>query len=409
MAPLRPIRALVAVLVAVALVSCGSGGDDDAGPTTTAAEASTSASAPADPSGPDEDAATDPYDGHTSEVYDSGDSWICRPDLDDDACRDLDVTVIDPSGERAVEERSPAEDPPIDCFYVYPTVSDDPGINADMEAGPDSPETQTVVAQAAQYARSCRVFAPLYRQVTLAGLGQGGFAEGGPIAYGDVLDAWQTYISQHNHGRGVIVIGHSQGAGLLSQLVAEEVDPDPVLRDRLVAAHLFGTAVQAPEGELVGGTFQEVPACTAADESGCVVTWSSYPTATPPVDGAIFGKAGGDGQRALCVDAVGLLGRDRGSAVAPVSAPLVGGIDGVGDVETTFVSMPDAMAVSCATEGAYDYLSVALADPADPRPLGGLVEERLGPTWGLHLQDMSTTQDDLVDLAARQAAAYEAG
>ena len=131
-----------------------------------------------------------------------------------------------------------------------------------MEAGPDSPETQTVVAQAAQYARSCRVFAPLYRQVTLAGLGQGGFAEGGPIAYGDVLDAWQTYISQYNEGRGVIVIGHSQGAGLLSQLVAEEIDPDPALRDRLVAAHLFGTAVQVPEGELVGGTFQEVPGCS---------------------------------------------------------------------------------------------------------------------------------------------------
>ena len=95
--------------------------------------------------------------------------------------------------------------------------------------------------------------------------------------------------------------------------------------------------------------------------------------------------------------------------MVPVSAPLVGGIDGVEDVETAFVSLPDAVEVSCATEGAYDYLSVALADPADPRPLGGLVEERLGPTWGLHLQDMSTTQDDLVELAARQAAAYDEG
>lgn len=408
----RPLRVLLIALVALAIAACGS--DDDGGgdatDTTTTTEAAPAPSTDAPGEAPDEGAdpsVTDPYDGYTSDVYGSDDTWICRPDLDDDACRDLDVTRIDASGERTVEARSPAEDPPIDCFYVYPTVSSDPGINSDLEVAPDDPEVQTVIAQAAQYAQSCRVFAPVYRQVTLAGLGAGGFAEGGEIAYDDVLDAWKTYVSQYSDGRGVIVIGHSQGAGLLRRLVAEEIDGTPEVQDRLVAAHLFGTAVQGPEGEGVGGSFTEIPACTEADEAGCVVTWSSYPTASPPVDGALFAKAEGDGQRALCVDAVGLLGREHGSAVVPVSAPLVGGIEGVDDVETRFVSLPDAVDVSCATTGVYDYLSVALTDPADTRPVGGLVEERLGPTWGLHLVDMSVSQDDLVELAARQGAAYD--
>ncbi len=70
------------------------------------------------------------------------------------------------------------KDPPIDCFYVYPTVSADQGANSDMTVGPDDSEVQTVAAQAAQYARSCRVFAPIYRQVTLAALFAGQLRRG---------------------------------------------------------------------------------------------------------------------------------------------------------------------------------------------------------------------------------------
>lgn len=398
-------RALALLLVAVlALAACGGddgGGDEAAGSSTTvAAETSTTAGA----------ATTTTEGGQPSGVtgtYDDGRAWICRPDLADDQCRDLDVTVVAPDGSHTVEEREPAADPPVDCFYVYPTVSSDPGPNSDMVVRPDDPEAQTVVAQAAQLAQSCRVFAPIYRQVTLEGLGAGAFDIGGDLAYGDVLDAWRTYLDRWNDGRGVIVVGHSQGTGHLIRLLSEEVDDDPAAREQLVAAYLFGGAVQVPEGELVGGTFDEIPACTAAEETGCVVTWSSYPATDPPLPNAIFGRAGGDGQRALCVDAVDLLGREHASPVAPVSAPLVGGIDGTEGVETRFVGLPDAVSVACdATEG-HDYLSVALVDPAgDARPLGGLVNERLGPTWGLHLVDVTVAMDDLVELARVQGEAY---
>lgn len=417
--PRSLISLVVALLLVVGLAACGGSddGDDDGAAETTTTEAGedTSTSDGEDAEDAEDGPPVDPYDGHSSEVYDDGAAWICRPDLDDDACRDLDATTLTADGESAVEEREPAADPPIDCFYVYPTVSQDPGVNSDMEVGPDDNETTTVIAQAAQYARTCRVFAPIYRQVTLSALGSGGFGEGGVVAYDDVVDAWKTYISTWNEGRGVILIGHSQGTGHLKRLIAEEIDGSDDLMPRLVAAHLFGGAIQVPEGEVVGGDFQDIPACEAADQTGCVVTWSSYPADYPPAPDAIFGTAGGDpfgeseaDTRALCTDPLALLDRELASPVAPTTAPLVGGIPGTEGLETRFVSLPESLTVSCEATDGHDYLSVAIAEDADPRPLDGLITETLGPTWGLHLVDMTVALDDLVDLATAQAEAHTA-
>lgn len=412
----RPLPALLlaaALLLAVAACSdddgdTASSGDGDA--TTTEAVSSGSGDEGtegtgdegADDEGADaEEAAANPYEGYTSEVYGEDASWICRPDLADDECRDLDVTVVAPDGTTTVEEREPAADPPIDCFYVYPTVSADPPPLADMEWTPEDNEARTVVAQAAQYAQACRVFAPVYRQIPLAGLGAAG-EEDRAVAYGDVVDAWKTYMTEWNDGRGVILIGHSQGTGHLSKLIAEEIDGVPALQDRLVSAHLFGGSIQAPEGELVGGDLQDVPACTSADEVGCIVTYSTYPAANPPGADGIFGRAG-DGGRALCVDPVALLGEEAGNPVAPVDGPLVGG--GIeGDYATPFVSLPGATQLSCEATADHDYLAVSTAD--DARALDGLTVEQLGHTWGLHLLDMTVALDDLVALAQRQAEAY---
>jgi hypothetical protein len=86
---------------------------------------------------------------------------------------------------------------PIDCFYVYPTVSTDTGGNSDMNAGPE--ENGVVRAQLARFASQCRVFAPLYRQATLTALRAAATAN--PIAvdralgYNDVLDSGITICS----------------------------------------------------------------------------------------------------------------------------------------------------------------------------------------------------------------------
>jgi hypothetical protein len=311
------------------------------------------------------------------------------------------TTVIEPDGTRRVDDLKPAEDPGFDCFYVYPTTSSDPEVNSDLEV--DDSEIDTVRAQVARYSSVCRVFAPAYRQITIAGLFKGGFGgESAERAYGDVLDAWKTYVNESNDGRGVVLIGHSQGSGHLRRLLAEEVDPEPELRALLVSAMLLGTTLPIPsEG------FENIPPCTSADETGCLLSYSSYPAASPPVDGALFGGVREEGQRALCSNPAELAGRDSlADPVVPTKPSLVGAVAGFEDITTPFVSLPGALEATCAVTGLYSYLSVGPADPDDPRPLAGLVEQRLGPTWGLHLLDANLAQDDLIEVAARQAEAH---
>jgi hypothetical protein len=153
--------------------------------------------------------------------------WLCRPGLADNPCEsDLTTTVESADGSTTVEQATPAEDPPIDCFYVYPTVSSQQTENANLDIDPD--EVTVAVTQASRFSQLCRVYAPMYRQLTLSSIGKPGGASAGArsLAYGDVLSAWQDYLANYNDGRGVVLIGHSQGTGMLTQLIAAEIDTD---------------------------------------------------------------------------------------------------------------------------------------------------------------------------------------
>ena len=68
--------------------------------------------------------------------------------------------------------------PKIDCFYVYPTVSDQKGPNANLHIDPE--ERSIALYQAARYSQYCRVFAPMYRQITVPALEAGQHRVPGP-------------------------------------------------------------------------------------------------------------------------------------------------------------------------------------------------------------------------------------
>lgn len=152
-------------------------------------------------------------------------------------------------------QRARADEAGFDCFCVYPTTSADPTPVADLDV--DASERDTVRAQVGRYASAWRVFAPAYRQVTLGALGGGATAEDRELGRGDVVDAWKTYVVEENDGRGVVLIGHSQGAGVLRRLITEEIDGTPELRSLLVSALLLGSAMPS-DG------FPEVPPCASA-------------------------------------------------------------------------------------------------------------------------------------------------
>ena len=194
------------------------------------------------------------------------------------------------NGSSSVELAQPASDPPIDCFYVYPTVSSQLTVNANEEIGPE--EKQVAIDQASRFSQQCRVYAPIYRQLTLHALEspEGVSLEAFVTAYLGVVAAFNEYLTKYNDGRGFVLIGHSQGALMLKQLIKAQIDPSPALRDRLVSAVLLGGNVLVPKGATVGGDFANVPACQAAAQIHCVVAYSSF-LQEPPV-GADFGRVG---------------------------------------------------------------------------------------------------------------------
>jgi hypothetical protein len=50
--------------------------------------------------------------------------WLCLPGHEPNYCQQsLNTTAVFADGSSAVESIKPASKPPIDCFYVYPTVS----------------------------------------------------------------------------------------------------------------------------------------------------------------------------------------------------------------------------------------------------------------------------------------------
>jgi hypothetical protein len=134
--------------------------------------------------------------------------WLCKPGLEENPCRESQKTTVEKAdgSTKVAEPKNPAK-PPADCFYVYPTVSGQQGTNADKSK---DPELFAIARyQAARYSLTCRVFAPVYRQLTLASIYSGSPEEraaGRKIAYEDVREAWLDYLKRYNHGRGVVLI-----------------------------------------------------------------------------------------------------------------------------------------------------------------------------------------------------------
>ena len=92
-------------------------------------------------------------------------SWLCLPGRADTCATPLPTTALNPNGYGSTGVSAIAKDAPLDCFYVYPTVSRDQGMNSDLAAG--SEESGAALTQFARFAGVCRTFAPIYRQMTL--------------------------------------------------------------------------------------------------------------------------------------------------------------------------------------------------------------------------------------------------
>jgi Protein of unknown function (DUF3089) len=333
--------------------------------------------------------------------------WLCKPGIADNPCdTSLATTLVSPSGQTlGVRNVQPARHPRIDCFYVYPTVSDQTTGNANLNIDPE--ERSIALYQAARYSQTCRVFAPMYRQVTLAGITGGAQGDAG-IAYADVLNAWNTYLHKYNHDRGVVLIGHSQGTFLLRQLISQEIDPNAAERRKLVSAILLGGNVAVAQGRDVGGDFQHVHACHSVLQTGCAIAFSTF-NATPPAN-AIFGRTSTPGQQVLCTNPASLRGGTAPlRSIFPTTpfAPgtIIGGVTGAVGFTVPKVSTPWVETVAftghCSSAGGANVLQVSgLPGAPTLHPIPDA-------SWGLHLVDANIALGDLVRTVAVQGFVYD--
>ncbi len=353
--------------------------------------------------------------------YAQSENWLCLPGQDDACAVSIDTTLVEADGTMTVEENAIVENPTFDCFYVYPTVSNDESGNSDLIANDE--ERRVILLQAAPFRQACRMYAPLYRQVTLTALRRGmttGDWSGvdREMAANDVKAAWDYYMTNHNEGRGVVLIGHSQGSGILARLLGEQGGVTP-LTTNMISALLIGTNVGVPESEDAGGQLGDTPLCRAADQTGCVVSFVSFRSDVPPPATSRFGKVEGEGQVAACVNPAAPAG---GSA--PLDAWLANRslledstpfdwVEGGETVTTGFVRVPGLLSAQCVAENGANYLAVTVnADPADPRTdtIAGdvMVSGQRLDDWGLHLIDMNLAMGDMIAMIERQAAAWMA-
>ena len=239
--------------------------------------------------------------------YKDSTSWLCRPGRTGDACDvDLTTTIVTADGALSRETFTPDPNAPVDCFYVYPTVSTDATPNSDMSQDPA--EKNVVLQQFARFTSKCRAFAPMYRQITLRGLQAALGSNADPLSlfskgvqYDDVRDAWLYYLKNDNQGRGVVLIGHSQGAYILQALIANEIDGKPVQK-QLVGAYILGATFLTPKDKDVGGQFKQIPLCRKRGQIGCVVNYSAFrSTVTPPAN-TLFGHSADSASTGNCTN-----------------------------------------------------------------------------------------------------------
>ncbi len=159
-----------------------------------------------------------------------------------------------------------------DVFFVAPTTYDG-GRNWNARLGHPKANRQFLEVMAPNYVGPFvtvgRLFAPRYRQASLYSLTtlREDAREARQFAYGDVRDAFRSYLAHDNGGRPFFVVGVEQGGTLALRLLSEEVARDPRFESRLIAAYLIDTAVPADAPPLLP--------CMQRNEAGCLAAWMS--------------------------------------------------------------------------------------------------------------------------------------
>jgi hypothetical protein len=171
----------------------------------------------------------------------------------------------------SIRDESP--DKPFDVFFVHPTTygTTNMGMNASLDDFFNRRETdETVVSQVSVFKERCNIFAPRYRQMSIAVLGMSD-EDGQPyfdVALQDVTTAFQYYLEHCNDGRPYFLASHSQGSDMLHSFL--EQHRALINDEQLVSAYLIGWTFTDEDLK----TFN-LPLAVTPDQVGGLITWNT--------------------------------------------------------------------------------------------------------------------------------------
>lgn len=162
-----------------------------------------------------------------------------------------------------------------DLFIICPTVDLGTDGHTNMSLADEQIKANFVGAlnmQRGIYDADCRMYAPYYRQATLADytLPTQEAAPYFDLAYSDVRAAFMHYMQHENNGRPFVLAGFSQGAEMCLRLLKEFGNED-LVKNNMVACYAIGWRFTPQEA----AEYPYIQPAKCADDLGKVIIFNS--------------------------------------------------------------------------------------------------------------------------------------
>ena len=142
----------------------------------------------------------------------------------------------------------------VDVFYLYPTVWYGDGTNKDFVCPIDfkpmrENATNALISQSTIFEEVGNIYAPFYRQAdALYILDTNNNIKNKEKYFNDIpkkdaLAAFDYFIKNYNNNKPFILMGHSQGAMMIKEILIDYFKTNENLMNRLVAAYIIGYSV----------------------------------------------------------------------------------------------------------------------------------------------------------------------
>jgi hypothetical protein len=201
----------------------------------------------------------------TGPTYAEASMWIARPDIANHPALWL------PAGYQP--EPAPAKRAAV--FFIHPTSYLE---KSQWNAPIDHPDSQQrarlfVRHQASVFNGVGEIWAPKYRQATFGAFltTQADAEKALDLAYRDVAAAFDAFVAQTGADKPIILAAHSQGSLHLTRLLRERIAGTPFAK-RVVAAYVVGWPISIDTDLPTLG----LPACEAAGQPNCILSWQSF-------------------------------------------------------------------------------------------------------------------------------------